>query len=324
MNINIKANNQLYESVYRVLIDEMLISAGDNVRIENIYPTKRNGKIIYHHIITSEKDNKKYLLRTIKEKDYSYLMTRYLINLNSLSGYNRFSCALTPPFSINNNSYIITSFIDGVDLETLINKLDDNELQEISMKLENSLNLLHNVTNDKYSNFPDSDCCSFADIMFNKIKTQSNNKYNIFLKKVNKNKLLNSIYEILLESSFTKPTLLHMDITPKNIIYSEDRKICLIDFELSRFGDLDYEWTNILIKLLCTDNEKYKQYILMPIINNNFMPMHKALHINKCKVYLLYLAINKYIYSTLCDLECPQQIIELASYLVDHLADSAS
>lgn len=53
--------------------------------------------------------------------------------------------------------------------------------------------------------------------------------------------------EILDTSRFSKPTLLHMDIKPANIIYN-DRTGTV--FEFARFRDIDYGWTQILWKRL--------------------------------------------------------------------------
>ena len=321
MNINSKIDNIFFESIYKVLVNNNLISKDENIKIEKTHPIKLNCNTFYHYIITPEKEKRKYLVRTTKEKDYSYSIRDYLVNLNTALGYNHFSNALLPPFKIAGETYIITSFIEGSDLESQIPRLDDIELHEISIKLHNILNELHSVTSDRYSSFDYSECKSFAEIMFNKIKKQCNNTHNVFIKNVSISKLLDSVYKILSNSSFTDPTLLHMDITPRNIIYTQDKKICLIDFELSRFGDIDYEWTNMLIKVLHTRNERFKQNVLVPIINNNFMPLEKALYFNKYKVYLLYLSINKYIYNVNCELASPLQLTELIDYLIYQLTD---
>lgn len=43
-----------------------------------------------------------------------------------------------------------------------------------------------------------------------------------------------------------RPTLLHGDVKPANIIFDADRyRVILIDFEIARFGDVDFEWVRL-------------------------------------------------------------------------------
>lgn len=315
----VQDENELYYSFRSKLIDEKLICNNDKISIKKIHPIMQDGQIMHHHTVTVERTNKKYLIRTIKEKDYSSSIMNYLVSLNNLSSHAVFSHALTSPFVIGNHSYIVTTYLEGENLESQIETLSNEELVDLSYKIEENLKLIHSVTNDKYSDGIRPVNASFGKIMYDKIFKQFHDECNIFAKGIDVNKLLDTANSILSQSSFSKPTLVHMDLKPANIIISPQKEVHLIDFELSRFADLDYEWTNLLIKIAHAYDEKFKQYVLTPIIEKNFLSLDKAVLIDKYKVYLLYLSINKYIYCFKHVIPCPKTIIDLADYLIKQL-----
>lgn len=314
-----KDENKLYLNFHNKLIAENLICNDDNISIQKIHPKIQNDKIIYHYIVTNENTNTKYFIRTLKEKDYSYAVMDSLNLLNIKSGKEIFPCALTPPFTIEKNSYIITTYLDGEDLESRIELISNEELLDLSYGIDKNLKLVHSVTNDKYSEGIFGTEELFVDVMCKKFAIQFYNPKNIFFKGIELEKLLDIINSILSQSQFSKPTLVHMDIKPANIIVSPQKETHLIDFELSRFADLDYEWTNLLIKTIHTNNKRYKQYVLNPIIEKNFLSLDKAILIDKYKVYLLYLAINKYLYCCKSKSHCPDSIINLINHITKEL-----
>ena len=77
-----KDENKLYLNFHNKLIAENLIRNDDNISIQKIHPKIQNDKIIYHYIVTNENTNTKYLIRTLKEKDYSYAVMDSLNLLN--------------------------------------------------------------------------------------------------------------------------------------------------------------------------------------------------------------------------------------------------
>lgn len=314
--------SELYQSFRSKLIDEKLISSTDNICVTKIHPLIQNGELIHHHVITVSGTNTKYLIRTIKNKDYSNLALNSLISLNSTSNCALFPRALTQPFTIGNHLYIITSYLEGNTLESQIATLTNNELIDLSYEIEDILSIIHSQTNEEYTNPGNIHYNSFDEIMYDNICRQLNDPNNIFSKNINIDKFLNLVLSILSKASYSIPTLIHMDLKPANIIISSNGHARLIDFELTRFADLDYEWTNILIKIEHAYDERFKQNILMPIIKRNFMVLKEALLIDKYKVYLLYLAINKYLYCFYHSRKCPKAIIDLSVYLLDMLVRS--
>lgn len=311
--------NKLYSRFRSKLIDKNLICNKDKISIEETYPFIQDNQILHHYIVIVEHTDKKYLIRTIKEKDYSCSVMNNLVSLNNRSDYAIFPYALSSPFTIGNYSYIVTTYLDGKDLESQIKLLSNEELFDISNRIEDSLNLLHSMTNDKFSDGARLVDASFGEIMYDKIFMQFQDKHNCFVKGINVKKLLNSVNTILSKTSYSKPTLIHMDLKPANIIVSPHNTVHLIDFELSRFADLDYEWTNLLIKQLHGYDNRFKQHVLCPIIENNFLSLDKAILIDKYKVYLLYLSINKYIYCLKHGIPCPKTITDLTHILINQL-----
>ena len=243
----------------------------------------------------------------VKEKDCSYHVMPFLKTIKADSKEFETPIALTAPFNINNHMYIITTYIEGCELKSLLPTVTTDNLIQISNKINNNLNKIHSITNDRYSldcNITDK---PFNEIMFKKLYKQihKNKCIEIFLSNTDKNKLLSKSKRILDSSSFSKPTLIHMDIKPENIIVSPNNSVQLIDYELARFGDIDYEWTNILIKNLISNNDKFNQFILIPLLEKIFMSLKQAVKVDKYKTYLLYLSMNMFIYYVKCFRECP-------------------
>lgn len=312
-------NQRLFSEFKRKLVEEKLIACTDTIKIQAIHPLKQNGEILHHYIISVESKETKYFIRTIKEKDNSCMVTEHLTSLCNNSNCFEFPYALTSPFAIDNHFFIITNYLEGKDLEMQMQVLTNDELVKIADELNEKLGLIHSITHDKYSfagGFVDG---TFGDIFFQKIREQFNNKYNVFASNIDVNEFLSKVNIILQQASFSRPTLIHMDIKPSNIIISSTGNAQLIDFELSRFADLDYEWTNILIKSIHAYDERFKQYVLAPIIDKNFMPIERALLIDKYKVYLLYLAVNKYLYCFKHEITCPAPIVDLANMIVHQI-----
>jgi len=315
--------NEFYIKMRDKLIEENLISISDNISFKKIYSSKQRDMNIYHYLVTIEHKQQKLFIRTIKEKDYSYAVMSYLIKLNNSCDNIQFPTAIVKPFTIDQHTYIVTSYLDGEDLDTLMPTMSNEKLLQISDLLNNNLKLIHSINNSKYSDKNQFSSALYDEIMFNKLYIQFHNEMciNHFMKNRDINKLLIIAKNILSDSTFSKPTLIHMDIKPKNIIISPQGQVHLIDFELSRFGDLDYEWTNLLVKTFHSYEKRFKQYILQPIIEKNFLPLEKAMEIDKYKIYILYLSINIYIYYLKCDRRCPLEIVKLINTLLKQLSD---
>lgn len=310
----------LYDKFREKLINEKIISTNDTIEFKVIHEKKINGKIIQHYLANNLYKQQKFLIRSIKEKDYSYEVMSYLISLNNMYKNCQFPYALTRPFFIEQKNYIITTYLEGDSLDSIIQTVSNRALIQISDLINEKLFYIHTIKNDKYNGVNPKFEMSFAQVMLNKIYTQLQNDYTkFFVGDRSSDKLFSVASEILLNASYSEPTLLHMDIKPENIIITPKGEVHLIDFELSRFGDIDYEWTNILIKTLHSYNGRFKKYVLFPLIEKNFVSIEKALEHDKYKIYMLYLSINIYIYYQKCNRPCPKEIFQLINLLLKQL-----
>ena len=294
------------------LISENIISLMDDIDIEvsDINP--------HHYLLNVKNKNQKFIVKKVKEKEYSYFITEYLQKINRDLGTMKFPLTLIPPFSIAEHTYVICTYLDGKALTTLIPTLSNNDLQQISLKIDENLKYIHSITSNSYFEGNSFKSQSFSEIIIKKISDQLHNKYvRNYLKNINIDKLFVSISDILSRESYSQPILLHMDINPGNIILSPSGDVHIIDFELARFGELEYGWVNLLSKTLHHYDMRYKQCILYPILEKNFMLLDKAMKKDKYKIYMLYHSVNMYIYCSKFERKCPKEILELIDFILE-------
>ena len=127
-------------------------------------------------------------------------------------------------------------------------------------------------------------------------------------------------YQILDESHFTKPTLLHMDVKPANIIYnSKTGFVTLIDFEFARFGDADYGWTQVLLSGINAFCDEYKQQVVSYMTKGR-LTLNEALTIPKFQCYIFYQTACNLIYYYDRDMKCPEDMKDLFEELLKQLS----
>lgn len=314
-----KPSGMFTQALAAHMIANGIIADNDKIETMPIHIKEFSGKKLWHHIIQVEGKSTRYFLRTIKEKDFSYCIVNELANLNNSLGYHCFPQAVLPPFEINSQAYILTTFLEGSDLESLMTYLTDDDLRVYGIQLSHRLQSLHSVVRSRYSESSKEDHSNFGKVTSEKLirKLLGEPLLKWFTSSVSIDRLVSNINVILKRSTYSAPALIHLDVKPGNIVIPENgTELCLIDFELARFGDLDYEWTNILVKGLLNYDERFKKYVLGQVINDNFMSLDEALHIEKYRVYLLYHSINNYIYFASRNALCPMPVVELIKQLL--------
>jgi aminoglycoside phosphotransferase (APT) family kinase protein len=75
-----------------------------------------------------------------------------------------------------------------------------------------------------------------------------------------------SLYDEAIEAfPAIRPMLLHGDVKPANIVFDADRRrVILIDFEIARFGDVDFEW--VRLHYLALRWPEYGRLIAQPLL----------------------------------------------------------
>jgi aminoglycoside phosphotransferase (APT) family kinase protein len=89
-----------------------------------------------------------------------------------------------------------------------------------------------------------------------------------------------------------RPILLHGDVKPANIVFDiAQGRTTLVDFELARFGDVDFEWSKML--RLSLRWPEYGRIIAQPLLDEAFLegPRERTVK-SKLLLYALYHACS--------------------------------
>ena len=305
-NINL---NDLRLEVERKLLEYNLISFNDKISLCPIHNVIIHGKYFSHYIITCVYSSKTFFLKTVKENDNFLLCDRFLKNINDEGLY--YPRIIVPRFTFQGMQYYIITYIEGRPLDMFSEALPQSTLYDIADKLLFLIEQLALINASQYSEnavFVPDDC-----IVILKQKLANRMRHPLIAgyppKKVERT--FHWCCNILEHSQFSRPTLIHMDVKPANIIYNEKTgSVSLIDFEFARFGDFDYGWTQILLSGCNHFNPFYKKHIV-PHLTKGRITLDDAFDIPKFQCYLYYQAMCNLIYYYDRHLPCPKEIEEI-------------
>jgi len=151
--------------------------------------------------------------------------------------------------------YLILEYIQGCELFTSYNDLNDQNIHDIGVEIANFLFDLHNIKGEKY------DIGHYVPIIpgYDKSWRSGHEIYWDYIYKGLKNiQLSNSIQEILeLSNEYINtnissldfesgPSLLHNDFHLKNIIIHNNTFSGVIDWECSQYGETDFDLIHLL------------------------------------------------------------------------------
>lgn len=259
-----------------------------------------------HYIIICEHTNRKFFLKTLKEKDNALYCDNVLKKFRDDNGEYIYPTILVPVFNFNNTQYYITTFINGQTLDDVSETLTETQWENIAVKLRVHLERLSTLHAPFYSEHNGDQSDDYASIQ--KAKFLKRLEHPLFLNysHTELEKALLYCFQILETSQYSKPTFLHMDIKPANIIYNPQNDfVTLIDFEFARFGDLDYGWTQVLLSGLNWFIPKYKKYIVPQLIKGH-MTLEEAVNTPKLQCYLFYQIACNLIYYNDLNRDCPE------------------
>ncbi len=303
----------------KMIKNELIHSSEQIVLIPHHQVTVR-GELSYHYIITCLTNNQKYFLKVQKDNDHATHCNYYLRRFLAQDGQCAYPLILAPGFDYCGKRYHIYTYAEGETLEGLPGKISADEWHNIGRKLRNRIDELSTVHAQQYSDrnqfVPDSHSAILKRKIMLKLNHSVFSEYSPGMIEAAGDKCM----LILDSSSFSRPTLLHMDIKPANIIYNlQTKTVSVIDFELARFGDIDYGQVQILLTELKEYGEAYDQYIF-PELTKGYLTLGDALHIPKFQCYLFYQTACNLIYYDERKLPCPKKMEALFYKLLQTLS----
>lgn len=299
--------NELTKFVRQKLLDFNLITEQVRILLRPHHSIMAQGRQLTHYIITCSLPDKKFFLKVLKDNDATPLCERFITQSgNNHSGITSPSIVV-PQFNYLGVEYYITTFISGDSVDTLIqNKaVDINDLKYIALEVKKSIQALSKITAAEFSLG-----CTFVGNDFRDVfETRLSKRLSHPVVANYDSKMIiaaqNSCKDIIRDSEFSTPSLLHMDIKPANIVYNPTtRAVTLIDFEQSRFGDTDYGWTQVLLSGYNIFGYEYNNY-MYPYIIEDQISLAQACTQPKFMCYLFYQSLCNLIFYYDRNRTCP-------------------
>lgn len=301
------------------LLEYGIILTTDKVKLRPYHNVVIHGERFFHFVITCINSRQTFFLKVVKENDNSLLCDLYLKKICTKDREYLYPQIIVPKFSFKGMQYYITTYIEGLSLDTFPDTLPQNIWGNIADKLLFLIDQLTSLKALQYSEhgiFVEDD---YASILIKKLETRLKHPLiaNYLQKKFEQ--VLNWFNEILDHSHFSQPTLIHMDVKPANIIYNADTgAVSLIDFEFARFGDIDYGWTQILLSGCNQFNQFYKKQII-PYMTSGRLTLDDAFEIPKFQCYLFYQVMCNLIYYHDHHSPCPKEMQEIFNFFVNRI-----
>lgn len=195
--------------------------------------------------------------------DHKYLLRISKSTLDNQMKQNRIKSLLLVPkihssgfFTVSSRKYyyLITDYVQGNDLWSVIQYLTDEQKNNIGREIAQFLNELHSITGASYdighyiATIPRY-TKSWKDGHLEYIEMLRSSLSEIDIELDSKkivSKAFDYIYVNINSLEFqTGAKLLHNDFHPKNIIVHEGRLAGIIDWECSQFGESDFELTHL-------------------------------------------------------------------------------
>lgn len=186
---------------------------------------------------------------------------------------------------------LITDYKNGFSIDKCNSDLSENDHNIIVSQLCENLREIHSVTSREFSDFSSFSSDNWFDFFKYKLDKHLREAQNNQL--LSDEEIHNILYLLLKEQEIfmlNYGSLIHFDIKPANIIWNPDeRKIYLIDFEMSRFGDPFMEFTKGKFTSLLFNNSVYEDKIWIPLVEQYFSQTYDQIFSSrKAGWYLFY------------------------------------
>lgn len=302
------------------LVEKKFVSDSEILSLTPYHSIVLNGKRYTHYIITCLSSRKKFFLKVSKGNDTSFHCNDYLKKFRNRFGEYIYPVIIIPEFKFGDINFFISNYIEGQSLDVISETLSNAEWIYIAKVLLTRIDELSSIRTSYYSNQNAFTHMDYSAILIKKFPERL--KHIVFSKysTVDLKNAYHRCINILNNSFFTKPTLLHMDVKPANIIYNyQTGFVTLIDFEFARFGDYDYGWTQILLSGINAFNQEYKDYVV-PYMTKNRINLKEAINIPKFRCYLFYQTACNLIYYHDHSTDCPHDMVQLFEKLLTELS----
>lgn len=276
--------------------------------------TRRN-----HYAIHCSRTENKFFLKLQKKFDNIVLCDKYIQSSYHNTDFT-LPHILVSPFPFHNDMFFITNYIEGDDLETLDLRLSDAQWIKATEDIRKQLTALGNIHTPYYSE--KNEFLTYGYPKMFKEKLEKRLKH-ISLNNYDRNRMqmaYNNSLRILNNSTFSKPSLIHMDVKPANIVFDfKTEKASLIDFEFARFGDLDFGVVQVLLTQFNSFSENYKKK-MFPSLTDGLITFSQACETPKLQVYLWYQTMCNIIYYYNHNTPCPDDMKKIFQKMLNELS----
>lgn len=300
--------NELYSITHQKLEEYSLIKKNENIQLIPNYKITLNNKIYSHYIIDCGVSKKKYFLKVFKNRDNIFQCNDYIKDYYDEFGNQKFPTILIPKFNYNGIQYYVTSFVEGKSINNISAQLTKEEYKKIGYDICDLWFELTKINTSNYSEKDEFFSDDAATIFKRKLKNRLAHPVFNQIPKAYLDKAYYKCCNIIESCEFSKPSLIHMDVKPANIVYNPKFDlVTLIDFEHARFSDIDFGWTQILLSGCNSFGETYEKYIY-PYIIEDHLNLSNALKIPKFKCYIFYQTACNLIYYHKHNTDCPSKM----------------
>ncbi len=313
--------NGLTEITKTKLINYNLINKNEQIKLLPNYSVRLKNKTYSHYIVICLSSSKRYFLKIFKDRDNIFECNDYIKNKLDKYGAPIFSTILVPKFKFDGMDYYITNYVEGESLDNIESTLSKEQCQKIGRDIKNLWFELTNIHTLKYSEkgqFFDEDA---ATIFKSKLKERLSHPALNYISNIVLEKAYHTCCNLINACNFSKPSLIHMDIKPANIVYnSETDLVTLIDFEHARFGDIDFGWTQIILSGYNSFGSIYENEIY-PYIIEGHLCLSEAIKLPKYKCYIFYQTACNIIYYFNNKLDCPLRMKNIFYELLNEFTE---
>lgn len=319
MNNKNQEAEELIPIVRNKLIQKGLIGPCETIRLIECHNIILNEVPRNHYIVQCSKTGDRFFLKLQKSVDNILHCDEYIQAFCQNEDY-ALPHVLVHPFPFHNDMFFITNYVDGYDLETLDSDLSDAQWKKAAVDIRKQLMLLAEIHTQCYSEHNKFFTGRYPDMFGQKLQTRIKHKS---LTGYDGNKMLsayNNSLKILNNSTFLKPSLIHMDVKPANIIFDpKTEKAVLIDFEFARFGDVDYGIVQVLLTHFNSFSDNYKEK-MFPVLTEELVTFDQACKLPKFQVYLWYQTMCNIIYYYNHNTQCPEEMKNIFGNMLNLLS----